>query len=95
MKIFNSQTGYPCPDTMELTPAANTVRLSTGMTAECRCPTGTAQLQESTHCYKLFEQGPCDNGQYFAPVAEDSNTSIVFVLFYRFFICYHKMSIEQ
>lgn len=62
---------------MELTPAANSVRLSTGMAAECRCPTGTAQYQESTHCYKLFEQGPCDNGQYFSPVAEDGSISIV------------------
>lgn len=48
---------------MELSPAG-------GGMAECRCPPGTAQDAKSTKCYKLFEQGPCDNGEYFAPIPD-------------------------
>lgn len=60
------QIGYPCPESMELTPSKT--RRSTA--AECRCPPGTAQQHDSTYCHKLFEQGPCNIGQYFAPVKE-------------------------
>lgn len=55
--------GYPCPETMELSPAG-------GGMAECRCPPGTAQDAKSNRCFKLFEQGPCDVGEYFAPIPD-------------------------
>lgn len=57
---------------MELTPAGNSAK-SSGMTAECRCPPGTAQYADTAQCYKLFEQGPCEIGQYFAPISESTN----------------------
>lgn len=66
---YTSQVGYPCPDTMELTPAGNSVTTS-ATAAECRCPPGTAQSPDTSRCHKLFEQGPCDIGQFFAPVAD-------------------------
>lgn len=76
--------GYPCPDTMELTPGMRNSRSSNGMIAECRCPPGTAQSFDSTTCYKLYEQGPCDIGQFFAPVNEPSNTAMyVFAFIFR------------
>ncbi|XP_055316811.1 uncharacterized protein LOC129576172 isoform X3 [Sitodiplosis mosellana] len=70
--------GYPCPDTMELTPGTGSgSRSSHGAIAECRCPPSTAQHHESTTCYKLYEQGPCDIGQYLAPINEPSNAAII------------------
>lgn len=63
-KIF--QKGYPCPETMELTPGVN-------MTAECRCPPGTAQSARDALCHKLYVTGPCRQGEYFAPVTERSS----------------------
>lgn len=72
--FIHTQIGYPCPDTMELTPAGNSMTTS-GSAAECRCPPGTAQSPETSRCHKLFEQGPCDVGQYFAPVADIPNRS--------------------
>lgn len=76
--LICQQLGYPCPETMELTPGSNS-RISTGLAAECRCPPGTAQHHDSTSCYKLYEQGPCDIGQYFAPANEPSNSAIMYV----------------
>lgn len=61
-KIF--QKGYPCPDSMELTPGK-------GGIAECQCPPGTAQSPRDAVCYKLFTKGPCDANEYFAPIAAD------------------------
>lgn len=58
-KIF--QVGYPCPDTMEL----GTDKYGY---AKCWCPPGTAEFNKTSTCHKLFEQGPCELGQYFAPV---------------------------
>lgn len=78
--FFNQQIGYPCPDSMELTPAGNNAYSVNGMTAECRCPPGTAQDNESTQCFKLFEQGPCELGQYFAPVIEPSNRAMMLLV---------------
>lgn len=70
---------------MELTPATGgggSARTSNNalIAAECRCPPGTAQYHDSTSCYKLYEQGPCDIGQYFAPVNEPKNTAIMYVV---------------
>lgn len=70
---------------MELTPASGgggNARTSNNaiIAAECRCPPGTAQYHDSTSCYKLYEQGPCDIGQYFAPVNEPKNTAIMYVV---------------
>lgn len=52
---------------MELTPTGSSFKEG-GMAAVCRCPPGTALSSDTGHCYKLFEQGPCEVGQYFAPV---------------------------
>uniref|UniRef100_A0A182FTP4 DUF4789 domain-containing protein n=1 Tax=Anopheles albimanus TaxID=7167 RepID=A0A182FTP4_ANOAL len=73
-KIF--QLGYPCPDTMELSPVgAGSTGL--GSTAECRCPPGTAQSPLTKKCHKLFERGPCEFGQYFAPIADGAGRSAI------------------
>ncbi|CAH0717424.1 unnamed protein product, partial [Brenthis ino] len=61
--------GYPCPESQELSPG----RLGGRTVAECKCPPGSAQLPHTTTCYKLFERGPCRNGEYFAPVEESFN----------------------
>lgn len=76
-KIF--QIGYPCPDTMELSPIppGKWNKLKTDhrnnnniMTAECKCPPGTAQSAITNKCHQLFEQGPCQKGQYFSPLID-------------------------
>lgn len=54
---------------MELSPVGNSM-IAVGMTAECRCPPGTAENIKTNRCYKLFEKGPCDVGQYFSPVLD-------------------------
>lgn len=61
-KIFTM--GYPCPDSMELSPILN------GLTGhgECKCPPGTAQLNTTSTCYKIFDRGPCNQGQYMSPL---------------------------
>lgn len=71
---------------MELTPGS-----AIGITAECRCPPGTAQHHDSTTCYKLYEQGPCDIGQYFAPVNEPTSKAIMLVFYYNFFVGFKSM----
>lgn len=69
-KIFHK--GYPCPDSMELTPGAN-------MTAECRCPPGSAQNPQDSLCHRLYSLGPCKQGEYFAPMNDyTSNYGLVF-----------------
>lgn len=69
-KIF--QLGYPCPDTMELSPVSNTRRTyRTGVAAECRCPPTTALSAITNQCHKLFERGPCKYGEYYAPLSEE------------------------
>lgn len=65
---------------MELTPGTVTARYPNALSAECRCPPGTAQHHDTTSCYKLYEQGPCDIGQYFAPINEPKNPAIMYVL---------------
>lgn len=65
-KIFTK--GYPCPETMELSPVA--YGASSTQAAVCLCPPGTAQSPLTTRCHKLFEKGPCEVGQYFAPVKD-------------------------
>ncbi|KAJ6642909.1 hypothetical protein Bhyg_07865 [Pseudolycoriella hygida] len=68
-KIFT--LGYPCPDTMELSPVGSSAtQKSTTTTAECRCPPGTAQSKITSKCHNLFERAPCDLGQFFAPISE-------------------------
>ncbi|XP_055384230.1 uncharacterized protein LOC129613919 [Condylostylus longicornis] len=69
-KIFS--VGYPCPDTMELSPATLTGKqmAKLGITAECKCPPGTAQSRKNQKCYQLFEQGPCSKGEYFNEAQE-------------------------
>lgn len=66
-KIF--QRGYPCPDTMELSPVGFG-STATQTTAVCLCPPGTAQSPITNKCHKLFEKGPCEIGQYFAPIKD-------------------------
>lgn len=63
-KIF--ALGYPCPESMELSPTFNGV---TGH-GECKCPPGTAQLNTTSACYKIFDRGPCDLGQYLSPLPD-------------------------
>lgn len=67
---------------MELTPHGNSAKVSE-LSAECRCPPGTAQSIDSplaSPCYKIFEQGPCDGGQFFAPVTDSTDKkTIMFV----------------
>lgn len=58
-----SQIGAPCPETMELAPAAGD-----GTTAECRCPPGTAQSPRDALCHPIFTRASCTKGQFFAPV---------------------------
>ncbi|XP_034949164.1 uncharacterized protein [Chelonus insularis] len=67
-KIF--QIGAPCPESMELGPAAK----GGGTIAECRCPPGTAQSRKDSLCYPIFTKASCPSGQYFAPIS-DSNTN--------------------
>ena len=61
-KIFT--LGYPCPDTMELSPTAN------GLTGhgQCQCPPGSAQLNTTSACYKIFEREPCNLGYFLSPL---------------------------
>lgn len=63
-KIFS--LGYPCSETMELAPILNGV---TGH-GDCKCPPGTAQLNITSPCYKIFDRGPCDHGEYFNPLPD-------------------------
>ncbi|KAK9873081.1 hypothetical protein WA026_020812 [Henosepilachna vigintioctopunctata] len=65
-KIF--QKGHPCQEDMELTPTA-TGSDAQSLTAECRCPPNTAEYEEDGHCYRIFTDGPCEEGFYFSPVA--------------------------
>lgn len=70
-KIF--QIGYPCPDTMELGPAPTNSLMSKkqqNFSAECRCPPGTIQSDITNKCYRIFERGPCELGQYFGPIPD-------------------------
>lgn len=72
-KIF--QVGYPCPETMELSPAANSKHTSKNApAAECRCPPGTALSAETNKCHSVFERGPCKSGQFFSPMPEGQTT---------------------
>ncbi|KAI4463632.1 hypothetical protein MML48_4g00021332 [Holotrichia oblita] len=63
-KIF--KMGYPCPDDMELSPAATKAGVRE-FSAECRCPPKSAQSTYDGRCHELFKAGPCQRGQYFAP----------------------------
>lgn len=77
-KLSFRQLGYPCPDTMELSPIGNSATFKTTMTtAECRCPPGTAQSKITSKCHALFERGPCELRQYFAPVSDSPARSAV------------------
>lgn len=77
---------------MELTPHGNSAKNSIS-SAECRCPPGTAQLVDSSStspCYKLFDQGPCELGEFFAPIADSTDAKtimfdMIFFLFYKIF----------
>ncbi|XP_076646485.1 uncharacterized protein LOC143355515 isoform X1 [Halictus rubicundus] len=68
-KIF--QIGPPCPETMELGPAAG----GGGTVAECRCPPGTAQSPRDALCHPIYTKASCPKGQFFAPVPETSGKS--------------------
>lgn len=69
-KIFT--LGYPCPDTMELSPTATSAKRKNVPAAECRCPPGTALSALTDACHKLYERGPCPHGEYFQPVPEQA-----------------------
>lgn len=55
--------GYPCPATMELTPAI----VGSNSGATCRCPPKTLRTSNSNICYPMYTKGPCTSGEYFAP----------------------------
>lgn len=70
---------------MELTPTGSSTK-SNGMAAVCRCPPNTAlpvQPSNLTQCFELFEQGPCEVGQYFAPVAESKSKGNMWVKWFE------------
>lgn len=71
-KIFT--LGYPCPDSMELSPILNGV---TGH-GECKCPPGSAQLNTTSTCYKIFDRGPCGQGEYLNPLAQETGVKSSF-----------------
>lgn len=73
-KIFT--LGYPCPDSMELSPILNGV---TGH-GECKCPPGSAQLNTTSTCYKIFDRGPCEQGQYLNPLPQEKGVKTSFRL---------------
>lgn len=59
---------------MELSPVA----MRNGkqeLAAECRCPPKTAQSARDGRCYELFQAGPCEKGQFFAPDIEYNTNS--------------------
>lgn len=66
-KIFT--TGFPCPDTMELSPLKN------GLTGygECSCPPGTVQINATSECYKIYDRGPCDESHYVNPLSQEKS----------------------
>lgn len=70
-KSYLRQIGAPCPETMELGPAAG----SGGTIAECRCPPGTAQSPRDAVCHPIFTRASCSKGQFFAPVSDASDKS--------------------
>lgn len=56
---------------MELSPVGSSSSTKMIMpNAECRCPPGTALSAKSNRCHALFDRGPCELGQYFAPVID-------------------------
>ncbi|XP_075161371.1 uncharacterized protein LOC142234172 isoform X1 [Haematobia irritans] len=72
-KIFS--IGYPCPETMELSPTASIGTskkklMANAPVAECRCPPGTILSGQNNKCFRIYERGPCSKGQYFSPVPE-------------------------
>lgn len=69
-KIFT--LGYPCPETMELSPTPVSAKRKDVPAAECRCPPGTALSALTNACHKLYERGPCSLGEYFQPMPEQS-----------------------
>lgn len=79
--------GFPCPDTMELSPiGTGSIRVN-GSTAECRCPPGTAQSIVTSKCHNLFAKGPCESGQYFGPRSEAPGKSTMSVYIWWNIIC--------
>jgi hypothetical protein len=66
-KIFT--TGFPCPETMELTPIKN------GLTGygECSCPPGKVLINSTSECYKIFDRGPCNASHYVNPLSNEKN----------------------
>ncbi|XP_053953273.1 uncharacterized protein LOC128860064 isoform X1 [Anastrepha ludens] len=72
-KIFT--IGYPCPETMELSPAPSVGKTKAARNnapaAECRCPPGTALSAETNKCHDIFQRGPCERGAFFAPLPEE------------------------
>lgn len=77
---------------MELTPHGNSAKTS-DLSAECRCPPGTAQLLDSlstSPCYKLFDQGPCDLGQYFAPIQDSTETRTIMYVHFNLNVFYFQ-----
>lgn len=73
-KIF--QLGHPCPDDMELSPAATTAGAIQKLSAECKCPPKTAQSARDGRCYELFTSGPCEKGHYFGPDEYSTNSTV-------------------
>lgn len=73
-KIFT--LGYPCPDTMELSPTPVSAKRKDVPAAECRCPPGTALSALTNACHKLYERGPCPLGEYFQPMPEQAKRCV-------------------
>lgn len=76
--------GFPCPDSMELSPIGAANIRANGSTAECRCPPGTAQSVITSKCHKLFTKGPCEAGQFFGPRSESPGKSTTYARSVRF-----------
>ncbi|XP_067643794.1 uncharacterized protein [Eurosta solidaginis] len=72
-KIFT--IGYPCPATMELSPALIVGKSKSARqnapAAQCRCPPGTALSADTNKCHEIFKRGPCEHGAYFSPLPEE------------------------
>lgn len=73
-KIFT--LGFPCPESMELSPVLNGV---TGH-GECKCPPGKVQLNTTSTCYKIFDRGPCEMGQYLSPIPSEKGVKSTYRL---------------
>ncbi|XP_068143269.1 uncharacterized protein [Drosophila tropicalis] len=73
-KIFT--LGYPCPNTMELSPTPVSAKRKDVPAAECRCPPGSALSALTDNvCHQLYQRGPCEMKEYFKPLPDQDKRS--------------------